>query len=398
MNGLTLRSATKTIIYCDMVFTAAAVIPSGFLVQNSNGDQFALVANLVASGAGIKLQQPFQAIVDGAILCPAGDLITIVNPEAGLSYVAQSIILQGNGGTWSSGSIASLVDNIDYAISWGTSKTATLTAYAARLLDGRDTNILAASYNSTTDTISITPSVGKIVSVTVLNVTSGSGDTFALNLTSLNNVGLPPETTAEARIRRLQSFSIAGAGTKDAIASYIQNTVPTVTYCTVLENLTDSIDTNGTGARSIQVVCTGNSTAPEKQQIANAIWTKRSGGIPTSGTTSQTIVDSTGWSQTVYFSYTTQVSIAIIGTYSKFADELSLLPIDINGAISAALTSIFPMALGEDVLLERIKAALYSIKGLRNFVLSAPTTDTAMSGFQQAVLGTVTLTWDNTTI
>lgn len=212
-------------------------------------------------------------------------------------------------------------------------------------------------------------------------------------------IGNNQETLAEARVHRANSLMIAGSATLEAIRSAVLNNVLTVTACIAIENDTDAIDINGNLPHSIAVICqSADQGSAEKLAIAQQIWEKRSGGINMNGTVSQTITDSTGRNQTIKFSYVTSTGVTVVINYSLFPGDPNPPPIDIPGALNAAIASAFSaQAIGEDVLYFRVAGALSTVPGTKvnTLTLNGSAANVSISAYSIGVLSgspTITLT------
>lgn len=118
-------------------------------------------------------------------------------------------------------------------------------------------------------------------------------DTPVSGLDEVNNlldatIGIPIETDQGLRNRRLNSLSVPGASTLDAMFSNILNNVPDVTDVTVTD---DDV------AHTISVIVSGGTDL----DVAEEIFRVKPAGIELLGTTSVPIVDSQGNTQTIKF-------------------------------------------------------------------------------------------------
>ena len=133
-------------------------------------------------------------------------------------------------------------------------------------------------------------------------VTGWSGVTNA----AAAETGLNVETDDELRTRFAKSHADIGSGLLDAIISGLLK-VPGVTFADALHNDTNSTDANGIPAHSICAVVSGGTD----QDVADAVYDLKAPGIGTYGTTSRTVVDSQGRSNTVSFTRPTSVTVTV---------------------------------------------------------------------------------------
>jgi uncharacterized phage protein gp47/JayE len=130
-----------------------------------------------------------------------------------------------------------------------------------------------------------------------------SGWQGVLNLLDADTVGRNIETDPEARARRDLSYSGQARSPLDAIRTAIL-AVPGVTTCTVFENYTDAT-VDGMPAKSFECLVEGGAD----QDIINAIFATRPGGIQPYGNTSGSATDSQGGSHSIAFSRPVSVNI-----------------------------------------------------------------------------------------
>lgn len=199
---------------------------------------------------------------------------------------------------------------------------------------------------------------------------------------SVNNLtdaeeGSEEETDPELRSRRERSTSTASQAMVDSLFANIAN-IEGVTNTVVLENDTNSVDSNGLPPKSFQVIVLGG----DDQEIASMIWLKKPAGILSFGTTNVTIQDSQNIDHIVSFSRPTSVEIYVEVTiipndeYPSSGDE------DIKQAIvdyaNGDLVEGRGFSLGEDVIYTRLYTPINSIQGheisdLRIGLSSSPT-------------------------
>jgi uncharacterized phage protein gp47/JayE len=88
LSGLTRLSAAYSQVICQLTGTASTVVPVGSQIESTNGDLFALLAE-VTIGAS-PTDGTFVAVVSGAVSVPAGTLTTIVTPVSGWTSVTNA--------------------------------------------------------------------------------------------------------------------------------------------------------------------------------------------------------------------------------------------------------------------------------------------------------------------
>jgi uncharacterized phage protein gp47/JayE len=209
------------------------------------------------------------------------------------------------------------------------------------------------------DSVTIGP--GGTISVTATCQTSGpiaANPGSIINIvtptqgwTSVNNsvaatVGLATETDSQLRAR--QSISTAQPsltvleGLKGAIAA-----IPDTTRLEVYENDTNAADSNGLPAHSITAVVEGGSDA----EVAQAIFSKKSPGCYTNGTTTVNVTDNYGHVTPIRFYRPSYVDIDVTVNLVQQPGYTSQTTDDIKNYIAAYLNTI---AIGDDLLVSSL--------------------------------------------
>jgi len=140
----------------------------------------------------------------------------------------------------------------------------------------------------------------------------------AVNNAANAEIGANQETNAAYRARRESALAAPGNTTVDAIRANVLavnagSTDPAhqpATSCTVFFNDTDFTDANGLPPHSVEVLVLGGTTA----DIAQAILDSVGAGTATFGTRSDTVEDSEGNDQVVYWSRPVEIPIWVIAT------------------------------------------------------------------------------------
>ena len=220
----------------------------------------------------------------------------------------------------------------------------------------------AGSFTYAVDAGTVSPATGTVTMYVVTpvgaeSVNTGPISALAGTLTQIVNplsgwdavtnaldaaLGRNEEPDASARESRIAALQGLGNATLDAIRGDIL-LVPNVTSCTVFENDTDAT----VGARpphSIEVVVQGGLD----QDILNALYTSKAGGMKPYGTTPGTVVDSQGFSHTMAFSRPGELLIYLIVTLTV---DPSLYPADGDARVLAEiLTYVATLSIGDDVV------------------------------------------------
>ena len=171
------------------------------------------------------------------------------------------------------------------------------------------------------------------------------------------DTGRATETDTELRRRAAASTVSADGGTLNTVVSRILTEVSGVSYTGGRENRTSATDGNGLPPHSIEIVVVGGTD----QDIVDLIWEAKPAGINTYGSSSGTVVDDYGVSQTIYFSRVSEIpiflkiSLTTDATYPATGDD----------DVKTALTDYFAtLENGENVLNHMLKAAVSGVDGI----------------------------------
>lgn len=137
-------------------------------------------------------------------------------------------------------------------------------------------------------------------------LTSQYGWNSVINESSNSYIGRYQETNSELRIRQTKSTAIPSLSLFEGTDGAIGN-IDSVTRWRSYENYTDATDENGIPAHSIAIIVEGGS--PE--DIGNAIYTHKSPGCGTYGTSSVIIEDNKGGTHLIKYSKNTYLDIDV---------------------------------------------------------------------------------------
>lgn len=134
---------------------------------------------------------------------------------------------------------------------------------------------------------------------------------------SINNAndaspGRLVDDDADLRVRREQGLQRPGSSTTEAVRADVL-AVDGVTSCQVFENFTDATDSQGLPPKSMQAVLWDDAGADD-DDIAQAIWDSKPGGIQMIGAESGTALDKNGDPHTMHFSRATAVLMYVACT------------------------------------------------------------------------------------
>ena len=211
--------------------------------------------------------------------------------------------------------------------------------------------------------------VGNVQLGAITEIINPDSNVLSIEHVNIELLAEDEETDAELRERFEIAIEGSGSGTAAAIRGAVMR-VAGVNSCVVVENCTDEIDENGIPAHSFETFVFAPST--EDQDIANAIFSKKPLGIKAHGSTSATVIDISGGSNTVAFSRVTEKVVRIKITIATDAS----LELDAEEKIKTALLLyVNGLSAGEDVIYTRLYKDIFGIAGVRDVTTLTLSTD-----------------------
>lgn len=226
------------------------------------------------------------------------DVYTSFDPDQAQGTVLdQRVVINGikrSGGTYTVTPVNITVDRNVSLVGLDGATTPPANCYTVKD-DAGNQFYLVASTTLASGTHSLSFRAANIGAVTVtLNtittaVTAIAGVTAINNTSSVTTQGVDEESDAALRTRRKRSTSISSSGYTDSIEAAVL-ALSGVTACICTENVTGSVDANGTPAHSIWVIVEGGTDA----DIAAAIYAKRSAGCGMRGDVTISVIRTNG--------------------------------------------------------------------------------------------------------
>lgn len=230
---------------------------------------------------------------------------------------------------------------------------------------------------------------GGTVDATVNGVTTGPLEALAGSLTTIvtpvdgldsvtNATDITPgrdvESDAEYRVRRGEALQATGAAVDLAIRGALLDDFDHLTDVIVRSNrtLTDP-DADGIPAKAFEAILYPDAgDAALDLQLAEAIFRLQPVGIEAHGDKVFTVTDDEGYSQTVKFSYATEVDYYVAATVTAGATY----PADGDAQVAAALLAEGNLVgVGDGVRFWKFIAALDSIPGIEDVTIKIDTVD-----------------------
>lgn len=163
--------------------------------------------------------------------------------------------------------------------------------------------------------------IGNVEVGKIKEIVNPNANVTSITHTAITVIADDSETDYSLRTRFSQALSSVGSSTLEAIRGAILR-VSGVESVLILENDTNATNTAGVPAHSFRCYV----LAPEsiKQEIGEAIFSKKPIGVGTDGTESVTTTDIGGGTHTIKFSWTETVNVYVkctLITDSNFSDE-----------------------------------------------------------------------------
>lgn len=146
--------------------------------------------------------------------------------------------------------------------------------------------------------------------------------------------GAPVEDDAKLRYRQSISTSNPSLTVLDGIIGAVA-AITGVTRYVPYENNTNTTDANGIPAHNVAIVVEGG----DPVAIATAIAAKGYPGMPTYGTTTETVIDSYGNHKTINFFYATDIAVTCAISLKALTGYSATVGQDIQNAVSAYINA-----------------------------------------------------------
>lgn len=174
-------------------------------------------------------------------------------------------------------------------------------------------------------------------------------------------LGAVVEDDETLRTRRETELRRAGAAAVDAIRTDVLD-VADVENCTVFENTSDVTDGDGVPPHSVEVVVLGG----DDDDIAQAIFDSRAGGINDHGSSSGTAYDDEGTAYTVEFSRPSEIDIYVDVEVTVDENYPATGDADIKTALAAFIQGF---DVGQDVVFSKLYDVIFGVAGVVDVTL-----------------------------
>lgn len=228
---------------------------------------------------------------------------------------------------------------------------------------------------------------GNVLANTITVQAEPDVDVLTVNNPENATGGREEETDSELVNRLLDSSAAGGSGTGNSIRARLLG-VTGVRAASVIENNTMAT-VDGNEPKSIHVYVLGG----DSQDVAQAIFEKKSAGIGTNGTEVVTVEDASGNEQTVKFDYAVEVPIYVnadITTNNAYpangAAQVQDAIIRYIGGLAQDGTEYNGLGMGDDVVWSKlVQTILSQVEGIEDVVLTIGKTAGSLSAANIAI-------------
>lgn len=207
---------------------------------------------------------------------------------------------------------------------------------------------------------------------TLVNIDTPVSGWDSVNNPDDGETGRAVETDPELRSRRLQSLSVTGAGTVEAIRARLLQQVEDVTAVTIIENRSDDVDSDGRPPHSFETVVSGG----VDEDVANLIWLAKPAGIETHGDITVIVTDSQDEPQPISFSRPVLVYIWVRVTITP--NGVGSWPGDANAteaATDAIVEAGSQLGVGDNVIFQSLFGPVYdAVPGIESLSIELAAT------------------------
>lgn len=176
------------------------------------------------------------------------------------------------------------------------------------------------------------------------------------------DLGANVESDPALRLRRAAELAAAGSASDAAMLSAVSK-VAGVETVFVFSNDTDATDSNGLPPHSQEIIVyDGLTPNADDDEIAQAIWDNKTGGIYQTGTTSGSATDAAGATHTVKFTRVSIVNMYVTVDLEYVSGYIG----DANVKTELKTWGDTNLTIGRDVRVNRIVAAVMALSGVQD--------------------------------
>lgn len=362
--GIQLNEATKTMLIATCYGLEGTVIP--YSAQISSSTDSTLIFSCIETDAKITADKAsYIDLVIGEIQVGKEYMINCSGTR--ISYIA----LENDTKTTVLAALQSKLSSVDGVNSnlkndVLTIRTDNQEQSVSIILSGLSSPKIGTPIKFSCDTYgAINPAIGE---VNLITTTYAGWQSVYNNVNAV--VGIDAETDTQLRQRWSSGIYKRASAMTEAIKEAVAQ-VDGVTAVRVYENTSDENDEQGRLPHSIEVVVAGGI----EQQIAQAIWSRKSGGIDTFGSISADAIDIEGYSHNIKFNRPEKLKIWLKVTIYDTPDEV-FPAAGLSEISNAILNAGLAFKIGQDVILQRFGSVIFgTTSGIGYFDITATTGD-----------------------
>lgn len=365
-SGITRLAATAArvdSVFCWSLVGQPLTIPTGSQIKAASGTvTYSTPSDIVASTAALGPWTAVRLKLDPSIPDTASVELAV---NGGTSYAAQKLptntllhVATQLALTFSSsypGVASAVAEDIggEVFLTLYGSPTITVDSQAYILITGGSQQGTPASF------VCDTPGLATVPAYTLDTIATPVTGWLYVSQPSAGVAGTDTESDTALRIRRLQGLR-SGTATEDAIREALYR-LDGVSKAIVTSNRTKAVDAEGRPPVSLECIVAGG----EAQSIADAIWKTAPAGVETYGLTTKTVTGLDGLPHTVKFSIPQPV-YAWVEVTIIYPNLEEVQETDIKTALKDAIVTwgLANMGLGDNMILQKFYAPIYTVKGI----------------------------------
>ncbi|GGF77182.1 hypothetical protein GCM10010912_22820 [Paenibacillus albidus] len=309
----------------------------------------------------------------GYIPTATGNNLDRLGPQVGISRTLAQ---------WAAGDIT-ITGTAGYTVPAGT-RAATISGVVFETMD----DVTLTGGTATVSIEALDPgAAGNVAAGAITVVVNPVPDITGVSNAAAVTGGREKETDAEFRSRFDLSVAGGGAASVDALRGALLR-MPAVRAATIIENTGMTTDAAGRPPKSFEAYVLGG----DEQEIADAIFATKSGGVEAHGKISKQVTDLGGLPHTVKFSRAAEVGIKVSVSVTKNAqypidgdDQIRAAIIMYIGGEDAAGAYYNGLSMGAPVVFTRLISAVSSVEGVEDMVLTVGKASGSLGGSNVAI-------------
>ena len=349
--GVTRLADEKSRAYVVLYGQSGTIVPAGAQISN-------------------ELTQTLWATAEDAVITAGGAADVSLIPTV-VNSATYTVTVDGVPYAYTSdptASIAEILAGLVAALSTSPYAVSSNGAAVRLQSDGRQAFSLAVSANVAVDQIGSPVLAETLEAVaesaapgTLTGVVTRINGWEAVDNLQASAPGRLAENEAQLRARYPSGLSRLGAATLPSIAPNVRDKVVGVSAIRVYENATDAVDASGRPPHSLHVVVDGGLD----DEIGDAIFRTKAGGIDTHGSVTVTVTDDEGASHAIRFDRPAPMYVWVNASLTLLPASEQEFPADGYDRVAAAILATGQAhQISQDVLQQRFFCAIYQTQGI----------------------------------